>query len=283
MSPAATLTTITAATLASGVRGNQDHVVITDHAVAVLDGATSWLPQNPRRDGGWYSRQLGAELTTHLTDDSQPLAALVANTIESVRDRFGLMPGDCPTSTVTALRWSSDSAEVYTLGDSPAVIYPTNSSPRVIYDDRLESVGSAERTAYREHLRSGRGYDAELRQMIANLQLEERRQRNCSQGYWIAENNPLAASHGVTADLPIGNVAAALLLSDGASAAVTDYGLYTWASLAETLFALGMDATLRLIHEAEAMDSDGVRWPRAKRHDDKTVVSVRFRQGSGQL
>src|SRR5512147_2207529 len=106
MPSAATPVLITTGTLAGGQRANQDHIVVTDHAVAVLDGATSWLPQDPARDGGWYARGLGAALTTLLPGDSRDLAELVGESITQMRDRYGLSPGDCPTSTVTIARWS---------------------------------------------------------------------------------------------------------------------------------------------------------------------------------
>jgi hypothetical protein len=118
------LRTVVTATLSGNGRTNQDHTVVTDHAMAVLDGATSWLPQDPARDGGWYARTLGAALTTRLDDDAIALAEIVAAAITELRDTYGLRPGDCPTSTVTIARWTADDMQLYTLGDSPAVIYP---------------------------------------------------------------------------------------------------------------------------------------------------------------
>jgi hypothetical protein len=280
MPSAATPALITTGTLAGGSRGNQDHIVITDHAVAVLDGATSWLPQDPSRDGGWYARGIGAALTMLLSDDSRELAELVGEAIEQIRDRYGLSRGDCPTSTVTIARWSREVIDIYALGDSPAVVYPVAGTPQIVYDDRLEHVGAAQRDAYRRHLRSGAGYDSRLADLIADLQRTEREQRNAPGGYWIAESDPAAAEHGQTARYPIEATTDVLILSDGASAAVTDYGLHDWLSSEQIISSDGPGKFLYGIHHAEAGDPEGARWPRAKRHDDKTIALVQFRRSA---
>lgn len=274
-SPAA-LTTITTATLAGGTRDNQDHTVVTARAAAVLDGATSWLPQDPARDGGWYARSLGAALTTRLDDSGHSLTEIVADAIAELRDRFGLGPGDCPTSTVTIARWGAETIEIYTLGDSPAVVYPLGGDPIPVYDSRLEAVGATARAAYRDHLRAGHGYDDYHFRLVADVQVAERDERNRRGGYWIAESDPTAAAHAVTATFFRGQVAAVFLVSDGASADVADYGRNTWADVYELVTTSDPAAYLRDIDAAERDDYDGRRWPRAKRHDDKTLVMVRF-------
>jgi hypothetical protein len=262
--------------MAGGRRPNQDHVILTDHSAVVLDGATSWLPQDPARDGGWYARTLGSILTDLIADDARSLTNAVSEAIHRIQETYALDTHDSPTSTVTIARWSDATTQIYTLGDSPAVVYLRSGAPQVVFDGRLEAVGAGQRTAYREYLRSGAGYDDHLGEMIADLQRIEHSERNTEAGYWIAESSPSAAIHGVTAEYPSVDVSRVLLLSDGASAAVTDYGLYSWGGLMAALETSSAASVLRTIHGAEAHDQDGVRWPRAKRHDDKTVVLVEF-------
>ncbi|HEX2810370.1 MAG TPA: hypothetical protein VHN80_29740 [Kineosporiaceae bacterium] len=269
-------TTIVTAALAGGPRGNQDHVVVTDHAVALLDGATSWLPQDPARDGGWYARILGAALTTRLDQPDRTVAELVTDAIADVRDRYGLVPGKCPSSTLTIARWDTETIEVYTLGDSPAVVYPDRRDALLVYDDRLDRVGAGHHEAYREHLRAGNGYDARLAELIAELQLAEREKRNRADGYWIAEAEPAAAAEAVTATFPRAEVRAVLIASDGAAADVMDYHRNDWADVLEFLSQANPSVYLRDIHAAEDADYDGRWWPRPKRHDDKSLVWISF-------
>lgn len=146
------LITVSTATLKGDRTTNQDHCVVVDGALAVLDGATSWLPQDPSRDGGWYSRMLGAALTVLLPGRNRPLTDLLAEAIADVGDRHGLQAGTSPTSTVSILRWDADNLEALVLGDSPVVVYPVTGEPVVVFDDRLEAVGADERLAAEAHL-----------------------------------------------------------------------------------------------------------------------------------
>lgn len=266
------MTTVTA-TLQGDGRTNQDHIVLTEHAVVVLDGATSWLPQDPDHDGGWYARTLGAELAAHLGDADRPLASILGKAIARVRDRFDLSAGTSPEAAVAMARWTTETLEILVLSDSPAVLFPARREPIVIRDDRLQPVGARARQAYREHLRAGHGYGPELRRLIAHVQEEERRQRNRPGGYWIAEADPAAAAHALTVRYPMTHVDALVLLTDGASAAVDDYRQpATWQQVRELLDASDPDGFLAAIHALEDTDPNGQRWPRSKCHDDKTIA-----------
>jgi hypothetical protein len=253
-------------------RTNQDHIVITDRTVAVLDGATSWLPQDPSQDGGWYARTLGEQLA-HRLDSEAALPDIVRSAITVLRDRYGLRRGESPESTVTIARWDTDAVEVYVLSDSPAVIYDEHGRYTVVRDDRLESVGAAHRTVYREHLRAGHGYDHALHDLIAQVQLDERAARNTADGYWIAEADPDAADHAVTKRIPHVDIDAVLLLTDGASAAVDEYRQPPdWTAVRTALDLHGIQRFLDAIHALEETDPNGHRWPRSKPHDDKTLA-----------
>lgn len=180
-------------------------------------------------------------------------------------------------------RWGSETLEVYALGDSPAVIYPKDDEPIVVYDDRLDHVGVAERDAYRGHLRSGGGYGDRLSSLVAELQLAERKGRNRPDGYWIAESDPSAGAEAARASRPLPSVETVLLMSDGAAALVLEYQLLGWADVLRKVRAHGPDAAFRALHDVELSDQDGVRWPRAKCHDDKSLIMVsRHTEGTSQ-
>jgi hypothetical protein len=65
-------------------------------------------------------------------------------------------------------------------------------------------------------------------------------------------------------------------MTDGVSKGVERYGIPPdW----PTAIKLATDDPARLVdavHDAEATDPLGERWPRSKRHDDKAVVVLRF-------
>jgi hypothetical protein len=253
-------------------RANQDAVIVSDRAVAVLDGATSWLPQAPDRDGGWYARHLAALLLPTL-DIDRPLADLLADAIGQLATTYDLTDDKGPESTVTIARWNTDSLELLVLGDSPGVVELVDEPPTYLLDDRLQPVGAQARAAYREHLRSGHGYGPDLDELLAQLQRDELAGRNTPGGYWIAAGNPTAAHQCLTRSWPLTTVRSVTLLSDGAAAGVDEYSQPAdWTQALADLHRHGPAKFIAEVHATENSDPDGHRWPRAKRHDDKTLA-----------
>ena len=143
-------------------------------------------------------------------------------------------------------------------------------------DDRLASVAPAVRTAYQERLKAGCGYDSEHRELLSELQRHQSKARNVSDGYWIAEAEPIAATHALTRSYPLDQIEWCILSTDGAHRP-TEYLGIDWYDVAK----LDNDGLYRLLMdlhrwEAEA-DPHGQRLPRSKRHDDKTLAVVRCR------
>lgn len=261
-----------AATLRGDRSTNQDQLVVVDGAAAVLDGATSWLrPAEDPRDGGWYARMLGHELTGLLPGHGSPLTSLLAEAIARVRDTWSLEPGSSPYSTATLARWSDDEVEVAVLGDSPAVVR-TRVGVETVCDERLAATAHEQRAAYAEHLRAGRGFDAGFAALIADVQRAERDSFNLAGGFWVAEADPRAAERALTRTWPATEIDALALMSDGAAAAVVEYAVTDWLGLLADASVLGLGRWLRELHARETADPDGRRWPRTKRHDDKTLV-----------
>lgn len=267
----------TAATLRGDRATNQDQVVMVEGAVAVLDGATSWLHAHDGpdpKDGGWYARRLGQALTVRLPGHDRPLTEILAEAIAHVRDVHALAPGDSPYSTASVARWAGDHLDVLVLGDSPALIQLSSGEATLVCDDRLSTTAPAERAAYREHLRSDRGFDTTFADLIADVQRTERLSFNQPHGFWVAEADPAAASHAICRTLPIEELDAVVLMSDGAAAGVTDYELTDWAGLPVELGKSGVSDWLRRVHATELSDPNGRRWPRTKKHDDKTIIKL---------
>lgn len=261
---------IRAATLPGG-SNNQDRYIAGDCFAAVLDGATS-VAGDRSHDPGWYAERL-AEAIGETVPRGGSLADAVTSAIRAVRDAHDLSPRTTPTSTVALARWSAESVETYVLGDSYAVLLRTDGTEDVHTDGRLDLVGVSERSAYRTRLSEGRGYDAGHRALLLELQAEQARRRNRPDGYWIAGADPEAGYHGLTASTKRVNVAAVLLASDGVAVDRHRDGT-TWADLYNTSKRHGLDGVLESIHESEATDPAGQRWPRSKVHDDKTIVTI---------
>ncbi|MFE6052853.1 protein phosphatase 2C domain-containing protein [Kitasatospora sp. NPDC056446] len=260
--------------LAGHGRPTEDQVVTTDQAVIVLDGVSTVTDDQPR--GGWYADTLGtaiAELITRETD--MDLRRVLAAAIQAVATNHGLVPGSSPASTVAVVRWRADRIEAAVLGDSPVVAIDRDGTLHAVRDDRLARLVDAQPAAreYRELLRAGHGFGDRHRQILQELRDFQGTVVNRSpDGYWIAEADPEAGLSAVTASWPASDLAEILIATDGISAGVEEYGLYSWKELAQACREDGPQAVADAITSAEHEDPAGQRWPRYKVSDDKALV-----------
>ena len=105
----------------------------------------------------------------------------------------------------------------------------------------------------------------------------QRERMNRTHGYWAAAADPDAAYHAVTGTLPLrgpGALRRAALLSDGASCAVEQFGLFDWAGLLDVTAVEGPEGLIGRVRAAERDHPDRLR--RHKRTDDASVVFCEF-------
>jgi hypothetical protein len=234
-------------------RPTEDHVVVLDHAVVLLDGATSPGPELP--SGGWYAGLLAEELAAGLRmKPDRDLRNLLSDAIAAVAGAHDLRPGGSPSSTVAMLRWSADRVDGLVLADSPIVAFGSMGADPLA-DDRLALLRGAGRL---------------------NTLAEVQALRNSPGGFWVAEADPAAASHARGRSWPLASLDAVLLASDGVSVGIDDYGLFDWPHVLAVARDRGLPSVLQAVRDAEAADPDGNRWPRPKRHDDQALVLVDF-------
>lgn len=252
----------------------QDRIFVIDRAVVMLDGASSWTPQE--RDGAWHAQKLGSRISDRLTDEpSADLRNVVAEAISDLARSYRLRPGSAPSSTVLIARWFGQRIEVLTLGDSTGVVFTRERDATRVYDERLDHVAAQERQAVRAH---SHGYNSIHNGLMVELQAAQRAQRNRVGGYWIAEAEAHAAHHAVVQEWERDQVDAILLMTDGVAHGIDRYGdPVSWHAAREIVMARGVQALVDQVHAVEETDPDGIRWRRSKRHDDKSAALIEFR------
>lgn len=243
-----------------------DRAFITSNAVIVLDGASAFAARDV--PASTYAQHLGSTMAALVDGTDEALTVLLAEAIKTTAADLDLTSGGrAPSSTVAVVRKREDaSVDVLVLGDSQVVI-----PGEILRDDRLGPLATEQRTAYRERLASGHGYDDEHRQILAALQAEQLRHRNKPGGYWIAEADPAAAEQALTRHLSPHEVPWCVLATDGAYKPMEYLGLDDWPTVA-TATSDDLAGLLQRCQEWEATDERGQRLPRAKRHDDKTLA-----------
>jgi hypothetical protein len=248
--------------------GGEDRVYVTQDAVIVLDGASAFLPVAIPPSA--YVDALGDNLL-HRLPDAADLQTGLREAIRATARQLGLEPGRSPSSTVAMLRETTADVECLVLGDS-MIAFPD----QTIVDERLSHVAQQYRTRYRDRLRSGHGYDQDHREVLRKLQAGQARHRNRADGYWIAEADPAAADQALTMKRSLASTPWAVLATDGAYKTMTHLGIADWSAVA-TASSEDLRQILTDCQRWEDLsDPDGREFPRAKRHDDKSVAVTTF-------
>ncbi|SCL14347.1 hypothetical protein GA0070624_0394 [Micromonospora rhizosphaerae] len=264
---------------APGRLENEDVVFRFGPLVGVLDGAT--VPEG--FDTGcvhgpaWYVRHLAARIG--LAVAARPAATLMSSlaaAILAVRADHGLgcdldHPGT-PSATVCLLREGGEQVDYLVLCDSPLVL-DVGGQVSVVSDDRLE-VAMAELRRTAAGLPGG---EVDPVTRFRQAVMVQRERMNKTHGYWAAATDPDAAYHALTGTLPLrgpGALRRAALLSDGASCAVEQFGLFDWAGLLDVTAAEGPEGLIGRVRAAERDHPDRLR--RRKRTDDASVVFCEF-------
>ncbi len=260
------LVRIEAATLTGG-NNNQDRYAYGNGWAFVLDGASSFSEAPPVHDGGWYAERLSIALTRRLPDTCRSTVRLIAEAIEEASSGHDAnTQGACPTSTISLARWSESTLEIFVLGDSTA-IWINKTGTHHLTDQRLASIARDLRFAYKSRLAAGAGFDAEHQRLLSRLQKEQEIVRNTPAGYWIAGDDPSAASQGIHICTDLHRPSTLILATDGIPQ--------------EDLMKYTTDRPRDIIASRtgyENSDPEGRKSPRSKKHDDKTVIRVSITQ-----
>jgi hypothetical protein len=252
-----------------------DRVIAAGDFVVILDGASAIEPVSV--PPGVYADCLGTSITAALSaDPGAALPDVLAAAIGAAARALDLTRDHSPSSTVAMIRVTRDGIDLLVLGDS-FIFYDTGSGTGLLTDDRIAAVRLPEQRQYREQLAAGGGYDDAHQALLRRLQREQRQHRNRPGGYWIAETCPAAAQQARTLTLPASTASWAVLATDGAVNTARHLGLDRWPAIAHYRPA-ELTQLLQRCHDwEEHVDPHGQRFPRAKRHDDKTIASVLIR------
>ncbi|MCW2915763.1 MAG: hypothetical protein JWN52_3831 [Actinomycetia bacterium] len=240
----------------------------------VLDGAGSpaGLDSGCFHSVAWYARTLGGLLAGAIADRRLSLTEALAVSIDAVnaahRGTCDLANPHSPSATVLVARAAGDRLEYLVLSDSTLIVELADDDPLIVTDARLAGVyGKLDAPARLPPLGSG-DLAADLFEHVRKLAAY----RNQPGGFWVASINPAAATQALTGSVPLDQVEAVALLSDGATRTADRFGLSTWADVLAVLRKDGPQELIRRTREAEAGDPRGERWSRSKATDDATAA-----------
>ncbi len=250
---------VTATSAGHDGRPNEDFVGSVPGVVVLLDGAGIPGTEHLCRHGvAWYSHTLGATLLERITRGVD-LATSLAESIEHVaglhRHTCDLADPSSPQATVAMLRVDDGRADYLVLADAYVVLAPVAAEPCVIADPREIDV---RRECSVPLLGLSEG-TPEYERVLPSVVDAFRARRNQPGGYWIAKDDPRAATEAVTGSVPLEDLESAALLSNGASRIVDPYRLADWPAVFDLLRTSGPDELLRRVREAEGEGADARR------------------------
>lgn len=231
---------------------NEDAAGALGETAVMLDGAgvQARFRAGCGHSVSWFSHALSAQLLTRAQDRSVGLREALADAIADVR---ALHQGSCdleaggPSATVVAVRRVGEHLEHLVLCDSSLLLQRHGGGAERVTDSRIDEVVRAE----------------------VGVEAVEAR-RNRSDGFWVARHEPEAAEEAITGRVPLAELDAAHLVSDGVTRTIDLLGTHTAATLAANLRVDARAVIDRLRADERALDEQ--RRPR-KRHDDATVVT----------
>ncbi|HCU92266.1 MAG TPA: integrase [Actinobacteria bacterium] len=259
---------------ASASRKNEDFAAAVPGGLVVLDGAGSpaGLPSGCSHSVAWYARTLGGLLAGQITDASQTLADALAASIADVSalhsDTCDLANPHSPSAAVAAVRTLGGRLDYLVLSDCTLIADRPGGEPLVLSDNRLDEVHA--KLGYPASMPPHGSPDRQAA-MLAHVR-ELGRFRNQPGGFWVASTAPAAAREAFTGSLPLADLAAVALLTDGATRMVDVFGLLTWPETLSLLRERGPDELITETRNIEASDPDCLRWPRSKTSDDATAA-----------
>jgi hypothetical protein len=255
-------------------RPNEDFVGAVPGAVVLLDGAGIPGTDSICRHGvAWYSHTLGATLLGQLSrEPGTDLVAALADSIGQVsghhRHTCDIANPSSPQSTVAIIRFDEDRVDFLLLADVFVVLDSSESGPQVVTDSREVRVRN-ECTSVLRGLPTGKPEYERAKQSVIDAL---RARRNQSGGYWIAKDDPHAATQAVTGSVTLKQLNGAALLSNGASRVVDPYRLAEWPAVLDLMRTKGPDEILRRVREAETEARVTGSIPDIRLPDDATVA-----------
>jgi hypothetical protein len=247
-------------------RSNEDFTGAVPGAVVLLDGAGIPGTESLCSHGvAWYTHRLGGALLGRLSrDDGQDLTTILAGAIGEIaadhRDTCDITNISSPQATVAIVRVHRGRLDHLVLGDSWLVLDQVHGGPQTVTDGREVAVRRV-CTAPMAGVPVGTPEYDRIRSTCVEA---IRARRNQPGGYWIAKDDPHAATEAVTGSRPVSDLHGVALLSNGASRIVDAYDLTDWPGV---LRLLGTHGPADIISSVRQFETGTPAEP-----DDVTVV-----------
>lgn len=266
---------------------NEDAIGASDHAVWVLDGATSLGATciDETSDAAWYAQTFNRALRTAFSTDPEATTpdllrmAMRAATVEFETSKFrsDIKPFEYPSAAFAMARFNDGMLELTGLGDCVILWRAQGGKAQSFGETPLAELDASVVRDLVEARRDHAGLA--LREAVALLAERVRNNRkkmNTPGGYWILSFDERAIDHINQQSITITETSIdhLSLSSDGFSRLWDTYNVKTTDEIVASLGRGEMATLFETLREIERADSEADKYPRLKISDDATCVVV---------
>lgn len=259
----------------SGGSSNDDRAGVQTRHAWVIDGATDLGEPGivgPRGGAQWLAGVADRGFATAAGDDVRTICEHVAGHLAHAWDqdrvREPVAAWEMPSAAAWIGRLGDNELEFGWLADCCAYLLRGNEAIRL--GPTIQST-SAETALAGQFV--GRSVEAER---AVSPKLETLREIRSRPGRRVLDVNPSFPARMTTASVSCRIGDELVLMSDGFSALIEDYGLLGEKELAISLREEGLHGLANRLRAAEREDADCTRWPRFKVSDDATALWLRI-------
>lgn len=266
---------------------NEDAIGSCGNAVWILDGATSVGDPciDAPSDAQWYVRTFSKSLESGLLlNATLPTRDLLKQSITATAELFAKQNlranperHELPSAAFAMARILENKFELSALGDCNAIFRSQTGRIRQFADPALAQLEAELLDELVSQKRSGPGSDGVCARAQMAPQLRATRSKmNCPDGYWILSFDHDAVDHIACAAIDLEHALnrRVLLVSDGFARLWETFGAVQLDDFLVATTSLLLDDAFARLRELENADPECRQYPRFKRHDDATCVSV---------
>jgi hypothetical protein len=264
-------------------KANDDALAFRPHAAVVMDGATGLgesLMPGPS-DAAWLARFGANRLMAH-SEDHDPKDALAAalhdaeTSFSHLRRREPQEKWENPYASMIFVSLDETGFEALWFGDCAALIERPGASVELIGDSMKKKARERDRVAALAKMTGHNSAAPGVRDVFLPALRKARDMINSEKGGWLFGPDARAAEHVSSAHIEAARGTHVLLASDGFLALVSDYDRYELDALMKAARKRGLAEAGKELREIEALDPEGVRFPRFKTSDDATALLLKI-------
>lgn len=263
---------------------NEDIVGFTKTSAFIIDGASGLTRTNItdfENDVYWYVTQWKQILEANL-DTDKSLKDIMKDGLRSIKSRFHYLadkeevnPLDYPSAAITLVRIVNGNIEYFILGDCSIILKNNNREVLYLKDDRVTKFDNQvikniieENEKNPNQHRIFKGFSPKSLEMLRDNRLK----KNTDTGYWILESDERAVDKGLYGSFFVEGPMQAVLMSDGFSSSIDNYGLINEHNIFDYIKDYGLKKIYKSIRKIEKDDINCIRYPRLKKSDDCSAI-----------